>query len=499
MKIRTNLYLLSATFVILITTIGFVMFHTFGRIKREIKESKSASEMIKDISELNIVTYEYLMHHEKRMQQQWLLKYDSLGKLLEGMRGEEMHPERISIIESMTTDYKSLGDLFSKLQVNFAERKRLIEENKSRVEINLSFALEERLMAEVLMRSQRIAAAAFKLSAMIEQIIAQAQQRTNLIIISSIIGFAIFSSCISFLTIKAITRPINELVKGAKIFGKGDLKHKIDVRTKNEIGQLANSFNKMAEDLEETQERLEEMVEERTKELREAQERLVRQERLAVLGELAGGVGHELRNPLGAIKNAAYFLNMALQEPEPEVKETLEILEKEVATSERIISSLLDFARPKPPIRRKVDVNAVVQEALSRASVPEDVEVFTQLDEALPTILADAEQLAQIFTNIVLNAIQSMPEGGQLTVKSEVPDPGWVAVSFSDTGVGIPEKSLGKLFEPLFTTKAKGIGLGLAVSRALVESHQGNIDVQSEVGKGSTFTVRLPMRKAEGK
>jgi signal transduction histidine kinase len=274
--------------------------------------------------------------------------------------------------------------------------------------------------------------------------------------------------------------------------------------------------------------------------LRDAQERLVRQEKLAVLGQLAGGVGHELRNPLGAIKNAAYFLNMALDEPEPEVKETLEILEREVATSERILSSLLDFARPKPPTRRKVNVNDVVREALSRATVPENVAVVSQLDEALPIILADPDQLGQVFGNIILNAIQAMPQGGQLVVRTwqeeeakgaeepkgveepkgaeepkgveepkgadvpsvpsgpSGPSGPSVRVSISDTGVGIPEKNLDKLFEPLFTTRARGIGLGLPLVKTLVEGHGGTIDVVSEVGKGSTFTVRLPLAGERG-
>jgi PAS domain S-box-containing protein len=233
-------------------------------------------------------------------------------------------------------------------------------------------------------------------------------------------------------------------------------------------------------------------------ERKEMQERLVRTERLAVLGQLAGGVGHELRNPLGAIKNAAYFLDMALEDPDPEVKETVEILEREVKSSERIISSLLDFARPKPPVRRKVDVNHILQEVLSEATAPQNIKVVSQLDQALPSILADPDQLAQIFGNIIRNAIQAMAEGGQLMVKTETPDPEWMTVSFSDTGMGIPEGNLEKLFEPLFTTKAKGIGLGLAIVNTLVEAHGGAIEVQSDgvPGKGSTFMVRLPLAGA---
>jgi len=257
---------------------------------------------------------------------------------------------------------------------------------------------------------------------------------------------------------------------------------------------------------------------ERTKELDEAQERLIRMEKMAILGQLASRVGHELRNPLAAIKNAVYFLNMVLEEPDPKVKEMLEILEKKVDTCERIICSLLDFGRTKPPAWRKADINEIVQGVLSRISVPENVNVVSQLDEALPIVRADPDQLGQAFGNIILNAIQAMPEGGQLVVKtsadsdfgeppglssgerlsravepSEVPSPEWVAVSFKDTGVGIPKENLGRLFEPLFTTKAKGIGLGLAVTKTLVQGHGGTIEVQSELGKGSTFTVQLPI------
>jgi signal transduction histidine kinase len=224
----------------------------------------------------------------------------------------------------------------------------------------------------------------------------------------------------------------------------------------------------------------------------EMQEQMVRQEKLVVLGQLAGGVGHELLNPLGAIKNAVYFLNMVLEKPEPEVKESLEILDKEVARSEIIISSLLDFARTKPPKKRKININERIRESLSHIAVPDNVKVNDQLDSALPRVLVDPDQLDRVFENITLNGVQAMPDGGELTLKSESPSPEWVTVSISDTGVGISEDKMKKLFEPLFTTKAKGIGLGLAVSRTLTEANGGEITAHSEVGKGSTFTVKLP-------
>jgi signal transduction histidine kinase len=225
----------------------------------------------------------------------------------------------------------------------------------------------------------------------------------------------------------------------------------------------------------------------------------VRQEKLALLGQIAGGVGHELRNPLGVIKNTAYFLKMALEKPGPEVKESLEILDKEVANSERIITTLLDFARSRPPQRQKVDINEILREVLSSVNTPGNIQVVNQAAESLPLIMADPGQLGQVFGNFILNTVQAMPQGGQLIIKSETQDPGWAAVSIADTGVGIPEENIEKIFEPLFTTKAKGIGLGMAISKTFVEGHGGSIDVQSEIGKGSTFTIKLPaLKKEEG-
>jgi PAS domain S-box-containing protein len=257
---------------------------------------------------------------------------------------------------------------------------------------------------------------------------------------------------------------------------------------------------KQAEEaLQEYAERLEEMVKERTAELQTAQERLIRQEKLAVLGQLAGGVGHELRNPLGAIKNAAYYLNMVLEDPDPETQEILEVLEVETGTAEKIIASLLDYARARPPTRRKVDLNDVVRETLSRNPLPDapPIELALELDESLPSVLADPDQLTQVLGNLVRNAIQAMSDGGCLTVRTAVESPEWLALSVVDTGAGISEENLNKIFEPLFTTKAKGIGLGLALVKMIAEGHGGTIGVESRIGEGSTFTVRLPLDAKE--
>ena len=226
------------------------------------------------------------------------------------------------------------------------------------------------------------------------------------------------------------------------------------------------------------------------------EEQVMRQERLTVLGQLAGGIVHELRNPLGWIKGSTYFLDMALEEPDADVRKALELLKSGVIKSERIIESLLGFARSGSPKRRKVDVNQVIREALSTIDVPEDVEVVYRLEESMPAILADRDQLGLVFDNLALNAIQAMSEGGRLTITSCIAD-GSISISFADTGTGISQENLERIFEPLFTTKARGIGLGLALIKMLVEEHGGEIEVASEAGAGSVFTVQLPIEFQE--
>jgi PAS domain S-box-containing protein len=251
------------------------------------------------------------------------------------------------------------------------------------------------------------------------------------------------------------------------------------------------------EALREYSERLEEMVDERTKELRDAQQRLLRAERLAAIGQLGASVGHELRNPLGIIKNSAYYINMKLQDADEKVKKHLGIIEKEIARSNKIISDLMNFARDKKLALQKTHLNVIVQDALSRTPAPDTVTVIVKLGGDLPPLMADPSQIEQVFINMISNAVQavtsssSVDSGGRLEISTKAED-GFVVTEFKDNGCGISEENLGKLFEPLFTTKTKGIGLGLAVSKRIVEAHEGSIEVESEVEKGTVFIVKLP-------
>jgi len=246
-----------------------------------------------------------------------------------------------------------------------------------------------------------------------------------------------------------------------------------------------------------TSEELESRVEARTRELGEAHEELARKERLALLGQLAGGVGHELRNPLGAIGNAAYYLRMRLGDAEDvKVRKHLGILDGEVRRANKIVSDLLDFSRVKQPKRVSARVSSIVTDVLARQPRPDTIRLELAVPDTLPAIAVDPDQVSQVFLNLVINAIEAMPDGGALTIRSEVLGD-TVITSVSDTGNGIPPENLEKIFQPLFTTKTKGIGLGLAVSRRLVEANGGTLTVSSDVGRGATFSVAFRAQRPE--
>jgi signal transduction histidine kinase len=247
-------------------------------------------------------------------------------------------------------------------------------------------------------------------------------------------------------------------------------------------------------------EQLENEVELRTKDLEQVQEKLIRSERLAAVGELASGVGHELRNPLNVIRNCAYLLNLSLiEKSDEEAVKTLQVLDKQIDIANKIVTDLLDFTRIRPPTQSRVDLGIIIKESLSWITVPENINVKASLNGHSPLVNTDGEQISRVFANIIANAVQAMSvpsaaKTGELGIDVGTEDD-FAWIRFKDNGCGISDENMKKIFEPLFTTKPKGIGLGLAISKRLVEQNGGKIEVASQVGEGTTFTVKLPLEK----
>jgi len=349
----------------------------------------------------------------------------------------------------------------------------------------------------------------------------------------------------SFLLSRVLVKPIKDLVRLTQKISEGDFSQKIEVTSKNEIGQLIRSFNRMIERLKENQESLEsylESLESTNKQLKQAQEELIRTEKLASIGRFAAGVAHEVGNPLGAILGYTSILQKEGIDRE-ESKDYLKRVEREIERINRIVRELLDFARPSQFEIKDVEINKVIESALSLLSYQKNFKnIETQLDMQpdLPMIKGDESQLSQVFINIILNANDAMPNGGILRIQTrthvvENPDVDrfqgiyprrrksdpmesdysrmrkadplavlfkkfsegdqLVKIRISDTGIGIKKEDLENIFDPFFTTKDpnKGTGLGLSISLRIVESLGGEIRVESEVGKGATFEVYFPV------
>ncbi|MGQ9510104.1 MAG: ATP-binding protein [Thermodesulfobacteriota bacterium] len=346
------------------------------------------------------------------------------------------------------------------------------------------------------------------MSDMMRRLIEYQRMFLTLIILDSIV--LIFFG--SFLLSRVLVKPVKELVSLTKKISEGNLNQTIEFSSNNEIGQLIYSFNRMVEQLREKQGKIEkhlESLELTNKKLQEAQEELIRSEKLASIGRFAAGVAHEVGNPLGSILGYTSLLSKEGIDKEEE-KEYLKRIEKEIERINRIVRELLDYARPTKFEIKEVEVNQVIENTLSLLSYQKsfkNIETKLDLKPNLSLIRGDDSWLSQVFMNIILNAIDAMPHGGTLRIKTDEFIAGdgistkfskgdhLVRIQFSDTGLGIKKEDLKKIFDPFFTTKDpdKGTGLGLSVSLRIVESLGGEIRVESEPEKGSTFEVYFPI------
>lgn len=253
-----------------------------------------------------------------------------------------------------------------------------------------------------------------------------------------------------------------------------------------DISDLKDIERKLAE----TNEGLEERVRQRTQELEKAQAELVRSEKYSTLGKVAGGIAHEIRNPLNAIKTSAYFLLNANQPPPEKIQEHLERIDRQVSLIDSVVTALSDVAKLPDASLQLTDSRSLVQSAVDSIQIASNIHVVFNFDDDLPPVLVDETQIAIAFKNLIRNAREAMPEGGTLTIGAFADDD-WIDFIVSDTGVGIQKSDLKQILEPLFSTKARGMGLGLSITQAIVEKNLGHLSVESEWGHGSQFCIRL--------
>jgi len=312
---------------------------------------------------------------------------------------------------------------------------------------------------------------------------------------------------ITYYMIRNITRPIGEMVAATRSIAAGRFDQEIQSESQGEIAQLAASFNTMLAslramkaDLEEWGRTLEEKVRQRSDELAAMQARVAQSERLASLGMLAAGVAHEINNPLGAILSLTALTLEDTPPSDPNRENLVEVLNQ----SQRcrgIVKGLLDFSRQSKGNMEPLDLNALLNDTLSLLSKQAqffNIRIVKELDPNLPAVIGDRSQFQQVFMNLLINAVQAMQEKGVITITTRGIPGGDVEVLLSDTGRGIPPDQIDLIFDPFFSTKESGhgTGLGLSIAYGIVSNHRGTITVQSEVDKGTTFTIRVPAEVA---
>ena len=305
-----------------------------------------------------------------------------------------------------------------------------------------------------------------------------------------------------------LMRPVAALVQATRRVARDQLELEIPVTWSGELGLLAASFNEMTRSLRTARRELdglmvnlEHQVQERTAALRAAQDQLVRTEKLTSLGKLSASIAHEINNPLAGILTFAKLIVRTLDQGTPDdatrrsLVKNLLLVQRETERCSAIVRNLLDFARERPITLKDVDLNAVVDEGLQLLSNQIHIQNVT-LEKRLgplPPVLGDFGQLRQACVNVVMNACEAMGRGGRLSIETALVEDGkWVEMAFTDTGPGISPEHLSKIFDPFFTTKERGTGLGLSVVYGIVERHGGRIEIQSEPGKGTRFTIQLP-------
>jgi len=314
-----------------------------------------------------------------------------------------------------------------------------------------------------------------------------------------------------FFVWEVVGRPVKALERGTERLAAGDLGYQIDVRSKDEIGELAHSFNAMSNQLkaEHTENEawtrtLEQRVEQKIRELKRAHEHALHTEKMASIGKMAAVLAHEINNPLSGILTYAKLLRKWVDSGDggknrlKDIDDSLDLIASESRRCGDLVKNLLTFSRTTPINLQSTNLNQVIDRSLRLVQHQFDlagVHVELELDSDLPPTVCDGAQIEQVLLALMMNALDAMPQGGNLWVTTKLDrEESVVRVIVRDDGCGIPAEILLHMFEPFLTTKetGRGVGLGLAISRSILERHNGNIEVQSEVGRGTTFTVTLP-------
>lgn len=510
MNIKNKLYISAGISIALVVILVALVWVTSDRINAENKRYTLLNDVRWGVSELDIVTYDYLLHREKRMKQQWYLRYGSLGRIMENPTDEEA-------IKLIHADYCAIGDLFSKLTQNNGTIKRLRRQRASQEKIDSAVAIEKRLVARLLIASHAVISTASSLAEKAHAKAIQAHRWASNLTIVLMVILAVAVTASSLFIAENISKPLDALTKGAATIGKGDLGHKVAVKTKDELGQLAVAFNKMTQNLKtvtasrdelntEVAERkqAQEAVRKYAQRLEQANIRLQEMDRLKSV--FLASMSHELRTPLNSIIGfSSIILQGMTGKINTDQKKQLTHVKKNADHLLSLINDLLDISKieaGKVELSLKEfnlgDVVREVVEPLAPAASENGLELMTQVPEGI-TLFSDIRRIKQVLINFVSNAIK-FTDQGSVKIAARVQSDNNLEICVFDTGAGIKKEDMTKLFLPFqqvnmsLTKKHKGTGLGLYLTKKIAGLLGGDVSARSEYGRGSEFIFTMPLR-----
>lgn len=531
MKVKNRLQINVILTTVLVIIVGLIIFTTIQLINDEREEIRMVSRIVKEMTALEIITYKYFLYHEEQTQTQWQLKYDSLSKLL---ADEQFHiPEEKIILDKIRHNHKNIQTMFRKLIERHNKWQILDEENSTTFR-----ALKDKLIVQLLTELQVMVSNTFQLHEVIDAELLSVELRASVLIVVFLIILILLTVTTSIWVYKSVAIPIVKLEGRIQMIGDGDLTHKVGTDAKDEIGQLSRAFDRMTEDLSKTlvsKEKLEQRVEERTSELQHAKQELEEKARSLELATQAksrflANMSHEIRTPLNTIVGfSEILLNQSRHVPlSGNMMQHLQDIWVSSQMLSELVTNVLDLAKIEAGkmavVEEPLNIKQLFQNIyhINKSKADEKRLTFNyEFDSEIPEwIRSERNKLNRILLNLTENAIKYTPEGMEVRLKAEkkqsivTPNPegvhstsgesfreDFIVFQVIDQGIGISQEYQQRIFDRFeqvdgsMTRLYDGAGLGLAITKQMVELLKGSIEIESHPGKGSIFTVKIPLKE----